>query len=70
MESIKDTTGAKGSAIIFNIMIQDSSGTSVDTIANSTVIGKDVSYLHLPSGEYSLRIVGANVKWSITVEQQ
>lgn len=65
-----ETTGAKSSIVVFNVDIMDSSGTSSDSVASTQNIGENVSYLHLPDGEYSLRIISANTKWKITIEQQ
>lgn len=50
--------------------IEDSKGASVSLPINMQGIGKDVSYLHITPGQYSLKINTANTPWKITVEQQ
>ena len=63
-----ETTDAQG---IFQIYVEPSDGSSsVAVAANMQGIGKDVSYLHIPPGQYSLKINAALTPWKITVEQQ
>lgn len=62
-----ETTGAQG---IFQIYVQDKDGTPVAVAANLQGIGKDVSYLHIAPGQYSIKVNAANTPWKITVEQQ
>ena len=62
-----ETTDSKG---IFQIYIQDTKGAPVGVAANMQGIGKDVSYIHLAPGQYSLKVNLANTPWKITVEQQ
>ena len=62
-----ETTDAQG---IFQIYVQDDKGSPVAVAANVQGIGKDVSYLHIAPGQYSLKINSALTPWKITVEQQ
>ena len=62
-----ETTSAQG---IFQIYVQDKDGTPSAVAANMQGIGKDVSYLHITPGQYSLKVNAANTPWKITIEQQ
>ena len=62
-----ETTNAQG---IFQIYVQDKDGVPAAVAANMQGIGKDVSYLHITPGQYSLKVNAANTPWKITVEQQ
>lgn len=65
-----ETTESKGNMSVFQIYVQDSGGEGVGVAANVQGDQKDVSYLHLAPGKYSLMINSANTKWTITIEQQ
>lgn len=62
-----ETTNKDG---IFQIYVQDKTGAPLAVPANQQGIGKDVSYINVPVGEYTLNINSAFTPWTITVEQQ
>jgi len=62
-----ETTGAQG---VFQIYVQDGQGLPAAVAANAQGVGKDVSYLHIAPGQYSLKINCALTPWKVSVEEQ
>ena len=52
---------------LLQITVYDEAGKIVSLIANTTVVGKDTSYVHR-KGRFYLTINAANSRWSVSVE--
>lgn len=54
-----------------SIIIKDDRGTSISIAVNVIGISKDISSLHVPAGNYHLKIItGSGTNWKATIEKQ
>lgn len=65
--SYETTTG--GNSMVFVVTVEDKDGNPVQVAASTQKAGKDVSYTHLPAGDYHLSINSFGTPWTILVEQ-